>query len=347
MKKVKRNPQKFETFELFSILVEELGYNISDDDVVNKVCETIKEKIGDSAKNDAMLYGKRNEGLFSYIVRGLNKVKLIKQEDAGDAYTYISEEVKIPDFRIIMNNDKQILVEVKNYNDDPRNDYTFKDNYFNSLKRYSNLTMTELYIAIYYRKLERFLLVHTDDFEKNDDGYTISISKALVNNRFGDLGDIKLATTAPLELHLKVTGIMSNDHKDYSEFDVTVNDVVIKCMNIEISNDLNKNIAYKLIWHGDWNDERVEYIFDNNKKNLTDIILSYYPTGYKEDEAGEFHSITDLSSLLIKSFHGKTTENKKLKQLSYSGIPLDLNKVIPYNHNSEELPIIWVHTEPN
>ncbi|MCH7394158.1 hypothetical protein MMP66_07675 [Acinetobacter dispersus] len=342
MNKVKRDPQKFETFELFSVLVEELGYSISDEDVVNKVCEKIKEKISDSADNPIMLHGKRTEGLFSYTVRGLNNVKLIKQEDAGDAYTNLQKDIKIPDFRIIQENNKQILVEVKNNNYDPKYDYKLKTKYVESLKRYSNLINIELYIAIYYRKLERFFLVHIDDFDKKNNEYVLSIKKAVVRNKFDELGDCKIATYSPLELHLKVNGNKIEETEEYTNFNVTVIGVSLKCKNIEINDETGKNIAYKLIWHGDWDDEKVNYIYDNSG-DLTDIKLVYYPRGYDETEANNFHVITELSVLLIKSFNKKTTDNRKLKQLSYSGIPLDLNKVIPINYTSNELPILRLH----
>ena len=81
MYKVKRNPQKFEPFDLFSTLVEELGYSISEENIVEKITTVFSKSIEDATKADTMLYGARNEGLFSYMVRGLGKVKFIKKED--------------------------------------------------------------------------------------------------------------------------------------------------------------------------------------------------------------------------------------------------------------------------
>ena len=64
----------------------------------------------DLAKNDQIaVHGFRTEELFRYVVIGLGRTKVLKKEDAGD------EEIRIPDYLIITDEEEKFFVEVKNF----------------------------------------------------------------------------------------------------------------------------------------------------------------------------------------------------------------------------------------
>lgn len=346
MNKIKRDPKKFETFELFSTLIEDMGYNLNDPDIVNKITSEFKTAISSSSENNIMIYGKRVEGLFSYIARGLSEVNFIKQEDSGDAYTNLTNAVKIPDFRILLKNQRLIFVEVKNNNKNPlRDDYKLKIEYVESLQRYCDLNSGELFIAVYYRLVERFVLVSVDCFENDGIFYTLNINKAFINNKLDLLGDCKIALKPPLQLHLKIDSEKTGEEDEESYIlNNTIRSVSVKCCNVEITDDIEKSIAYKLMWYGTWEDEKVNHVFDNQGL-LKEIQLDYYPVEYNKNDDIELSVIAEMSHILIKSFTNKTTQNEKLKQLSYTGVTLDLNELIPYCYTSEVLPLIWLSQE--
>tara|TARA_R110002124_G_C8953602_1_gene513476 strand:+ start:1111 stop:1506 length:396 start_codon:yes stop_codon:yes gene_type:complete len=69
----------------------------------------------DLAKNDQIaVHGFRTEELFRYVVIGLGRTKVLKKEDAGEVFSN-DEEIRIPDYLIITDEEEKFFVEVKNF----------------------------------------------------------------------------------------------------------------------------------------------------------------------------------------------------------------------------------------
>lgn len=87
--------------------------------------------------------------MFSYVAHTLGKCSLIKQEDSGTNYSH-NTDLKIPDYKIILDTGEAFMVEVKNCNDD---NIMFKKEYIKNLEEYANLTKCPLKVAIYWNKI--------------------------------------------------------------------------------------------------------------------------------------------------------------------------------------------------
>ena len=77
IKPIKRNPQKFDTIEHFSLIGKEKKYNLNNiediDNFTTDINKSLKENI-----TPTLLYGKRIEKTFAYIISSLGKCKIIK-----------------------------------------------------------------------------------------------------------------------------------------------------------------------------------------------------------------------------------------------------------------------------
>ncbi|WP_312058191.1 hypothetical protein [Acinetobacter courvalinii] len=341
MYKVKRNPQKFETFDLFSTLVEELGYSISQDDVVEKVSEIFSDSVKEAKKSDIMLYGARNEGLFSYIVRGMSSVKFIKKEDAGDAYTSISQKIQIPDFRLILEDNSLIFVEVKNWNKTYDIDFNLDIKYVESLERYCSLNNGKLFIAVFYRCINRWVLLPISRFKENKKKYEISLIDALKYSEFSRLGDIVFALDKPLEIYFEFESniLLNNYDGNYYNYEGKIKNIVFKCGSKEITDDVGRKAIFLLAQHGGW-PEQYKYIFENDKP--IGLSLKYEPEeGFinNENEVG-FKIITQYSVMLTNFFAQKTLEKNVIVKLLYSGKPANVTAILPDDYKNSDLPII-------
>ncbi len=115
MKKLIRNPEKFDVLELFASMAAEQGYDLRDPVTQDDFVERVRISIEKSKNSNIAVFGKRVESLFAYVAGALGKVKLLKQEDSGDLY-FVGDEVLAPDYRLTMLDGSQFLVEVKNCN---------------------------------------------------------------------------------------------------------------------------------------------------------------------------------------------------------------------------------------
>lgn len=350
MYKVKRNPQKFEPFDLFSTLVEELGYSISEKNIVEKITKVFSKSIEDATKADTMIYGARNEGLFSYMVRGLGKVKFIKKEDSGDAFMSTSEKIIIPDFRIILEDGSLIFVEVKNFNKNPiDNKYKFKKEYIQSLERYCRLNKGELKVAIYYTGFNRWVLLSPERFVDKGNSFEIEITDAFMYSELSCLGDFYIATRFPLEVYLKADEsktkkILSNSNKE--EYNFVTKHISFKSGNQNIDDNIGKKIAYNLALYGEW-EEKIDYLKNDGK--LIGIKFTYFPRreGDEIEDNEDVTIITQYSVLLTKFFRMKTSDEKNIKLLSYSGKPADVRNLIPKNYNNPNFPLLKLYLRSN
>ncbi|MDB6155521.1 MAG: hypothetical protein JWL90_3974 [Chthoniobacteraceae bacterium] len=73
----------------------------------------IKKAFTDSSANPIVIHGLRVQAMFEHVAAGLGRTTLIKQEDAGEI-SASDVRLRPPDYRIVLNDGRQLLVEVKN-----------------------------------------------------------------------------------------------------------------------------------------------------------------------------------------------------------------------------------------
>lgn len=111
--RLKRNPILFDVFDLFDSVGRGRKYKIGNAEDNAAFVQLVSESLTE-ANTDSMIYGRRTEAMFSYVVASLGKCTLIKKEDAGDVFSN-DIDITIPDYRLVMEDGSQMLVEVKNY----------------------------------------------------------------------------------------------------------------------------------------------------------------------------------------------------------------------------------------
>ncbi|WP_240507256.1 hypothetical protein [Vibrio cholerae] len=84
--KISRNPEKFDSFELYSKLCAKNALDINDENSVDKVIEDLRTSLKQNHKNLNLVFGKRVESMFGMLAASLGKCSLIKQEDGGEFF---------------------------------------------------------------------------------------------------------------------------------------------------------------------------------------------------------------------------------------------------------------------
>ena len=147
---------KFEVFDLYAKICSIENFAMNDRANIECVVNDIKKVINTNKENKILLYGKKTELLFYYIVKSLNNINFIKQEDSG--LYFFDEDLGVPDYHIVTKNDEKFFVEVKNTNKSINKKYCMDSKYLDKMKRYCEYLNEKLYIAIYWRKLNLWTL---------------------------------------------------------------------------------------------------------------------------------------------------------------------------------------------
>ena len=82
---LKRNPGKFEPLNLFDSIGREEKYTIGKSKDIEAFLDRLRQSL--MTPPPTLLYGKRIEKMFGYVVAALGKCVLVKKEDEGEIYT--------------------------------------------------------------------------------------------------------------------------------------------------------------------------------------------------------------------------------------------------------------------
>jgi Holliday junction resolvase len=334
MKKLTRNPEKFDVLELFSSMATTNGYKINNLSSVEEFISCVKSSIEESAKNDITKFGKRIESQFAYVVGALGKTRLLKQEDSGNIY-YVDDEIIAPDYKVILNDDSQILIEVKNfYSNDLTKEFTLEKDYYIKLQKYSDINKISLKFAIYFTIMNQWVLLPISAFKENDTSYTIDLANAMAKSEMALLGDRMIATTPNLEIHILTNNSEAKIVTASGITDFTIRDTKFLCSNKEVTDDIEKNIFFNFIRFGTWIEEESEAIMDNDK--LLGIKIVYAP---KELTEQGFEVIGLLSSMISNKFKELTIKNGEVESMDLGINPSQFKIFIPDDYDSEILPL--------
>lgn len=346
MKRQNRQFEKFDTFELFSAFTSKYSINIQDEASLDIFLKEIKKSLQRSQKIDITIHGKRIEMLFAYVVGALGSVKLVKQEDAGNLFT-ATTKIEMPDYRIILEDDKQILVEVKNFSsNDPHKKFVVKKEYYKKLENYSNIMGLPLYISVYFRLFNHWVLLPIEAFDDDEDQYTIDFIQAMSRSEMSKVGDCMLATTPDLEFRLLTdednAQTISNEKAGKVIFIPKTSKIY--CKNKLLETEFENELASYFIKYSSWKEIKHELIIEKNKLYGIRLVFS------AEKSNGErFACLGWRSSMISEAFKTLTIKDDKVIATESFLNPSEFSIQIPddYQENFTDLPLWIFFTLPN
>ncbi|MNY93249.1 hypothetical protein D3C78_96580 [compost metagenome] len=340
MKRQNRKFEKFDAFELFSAYTSKYSINIQDEESLKTFLKEIRKSIEGSQKTPITIHGKRIEMLFAYVAGALGTVKLVKQEDAGNLFT-ANLDVEMPDYRIILNNNEQILVEVKSFNSkDPHKKFELQKKYFRKLKNYSDLMNITLYIAVYFRLFNHWVLLPIQAFNEESDKYTIDFIQAMARSEMSKIGDCMLATTPDIEIRILTDE--ENAHQLPTDKRNKVNflpkKTEIYCNRKKLNTELESQLAIYFMRYSSWEEKIHELIIENNKVYGVRFVYS------GETHDGQLYAHLGYRSSMISEFFKTLTikDDKVIATESFLN-PSEFSIQIPddYEEKYNDLPL-WI-----
>ncbi|MCH2546749.1 MAG: hypothetical protein MK052_03950 [Alphaproteobacteria bacterium] len=280
----------------------------------------------------------------------MQKIKLaiecliVKHEHAA-GLLLSDKDFKVPDYRLILKDGTQFLVEVKNCNKLKK---SFKVGWLAKQKEYAALNKPSLKLAVYWRQIGEWTLVDASIFKEKSKGcYTLEVSEAIMRNEMATLGDITLGTLLPLKLQIN----FSRAHtqlKDNESWETLVESIEMFCGNTRIRDDLEKSIAFKVMVGGNLKED-AQIIFGENELPIANLFTyDKFVTNERNNE--EFEMVGALSRIISSSYMhatGWSSDNTEKELIMPRQEPEDFKIFIPENYIGRDLPLWRFVLKPN
>ena len=293
-----------------------------------------------------MVRSLRTEGMFAYVAAALGGCSMVKSEDAGEIYAD-DDALRIPDYRVVISADKQLLVEVKNHRSASLADYRVKSAYMDSLRAYADAVGLPLHFAIYWSDFHMWALVPSDGFDLADGDYSLSFGESMKRSEMVRLGDCMLGTKPPLEFRLLSDPACDRHVQPSGEVRFTIGAVELRAGGQVIEDPLEKRIAWFLLRCSSW--DVVDFPTEVVGGDIISATFQVGPAEHSsaEDDAGEdFEFLGFMSQMLSRQYSAMTSDESGVNLLTPTGQPNDLSVLIPQDYVGERLPLWRFRVQP-
>lgn len=339
MKRLDRAPERFDVLDLFARMARDGNLPFDEDSSQDEFARRVAASIGQARRSPTLLHGRRTQELFGYVAASLGSAKLIKSEDGGDIISDESE-LRVPDFRLVLRDGKQLLVEVKNcHSRSPRTAVRLDQPYLSSLRSYGDLTGSPVFIAVYWSGWNLWTLTPLDEFPPGG----LTLLSASLRNHMVTLGDEAIATTPPLTLRIVADPASPRTRRPSGEVELTIGNVEFFCGGRPITDKTERRLAFLLMILGTWPEADTDVAMDG--ESLVHIDFVYAP---EEVTSGQpFEIIGHQSGFVSRRFDFLTTREKSITSLSPADAPGSLGLGIPENYVSDALPLWRFRMKPS
>ena len=344
IQRLERDPVRFDVLDLFDAVGRSRKYEIGNINDNTAFVQLVSKSLSDT-NTPSMIYGRRTEAMFSYVAASLGRCLLIKKEDSGDVFAR-NKSILLPDYRLVLEDGRQLLVEVKNYHQKtPLAEYSMKIDYLNRLISYAKMVDGDLFFAIYWSVWSMWTLVSADDFRCDGDTATLDFSTAMKRNQMGLLGDAFIGTTPPLSLRFYSDKGKPHSVSEDRQAEFIIGAVEMRCNNSLITLENEQRIAMALMLFGNWNESSRLYYTDKHSREIDYVEFSYSPD--ECDGEQDFNFVDSLSTIISRQYGQLTAPNGKVERLTPDIAPGMLGFVVPESYKGEALPLWRILQQPN
>ena len=281
--------------------------------------------------------------MFEAMIVSLGRYSLLKPEDNGKVYP--ANSYSVPDFRVVLRDGAQWLVEVKNaYIKDPfRQERCFmKQDYLQKLENYAAATGGQLKLAVYWAKWSMWTLVSLDKVVDTNGNITLNMETGMMENELSRLGDRMISSRPPLRLYLEAdpatAGLVPAGG---GRVQFTISGVRFYCGEEEIIDAVEKDIAWLFMQYGQWTVTDPQAIVDGDR--LKGIEFRWDP---QEDTGRESASIGFLSQMFSRYYSEHTLKGQDVVQLHAPAQPSWFAPFEAYDYENSVLPLWQFKIQP-
>ncbi|MER9998818.1 hypothetical protein NKJ90_08250 [Mesorhizobium sp. M0051] len=277
----------------------------------------VEQAIDRALKDPILLQGQRAEAMFEALVVSLGEVQLIKPEDGGRVFS--SEKMQPPDFRVVLKDGRNWLVEVKNVYE--RNAFRQRRrlltrDYRKTLDRYAIATGGSLKLAVFWARWSIWTLVDPEKLAPGGGDLTVDMMEALKVSEMASLGDESLGMRAPLLLRLATDPKRTSPIAPDGTVHLTIGKAQIFSGGFELSDRSDQQIAWTVMQYSDWETKEPRAVVDGDR-----LIALEFDCAPLEMSYQGFETAGPLSRIFARYYADQTMKNGEVVRISAPAQP--------------------------
>ena len=335
----------FELLEEFAKFGAENRISLNDSKTVELFITYVRNAVRNAQSDQILLHGKRTQTMFQSLLLSLGDFRLLKNEDTGQVYP--KDQFIVPDFRVVLPDGTQWLIEVKNvYEEDPlqQKRKLLNSSYREKLEAYASATGGQLRLAIYWARWSIWTLVSPERLIDENGDLMLDMETAMRVNELSRLGDMMIGTRPPLKLLLSADPAKTNPIAPDGTVEFNIARAQLYCDDDEILDSIEQQIAWILMQYGEWKKVDAKPVLENNQ--LKEIEFVCQPEE-RSNTYEEFEIIGLLSQMFTRYYAEQTLDNHEIVHLHAPPQPKWFAPLVKHDYESKSLPPWRINQKPN
>lgn len=341
MTKPKDKPP-FDLMQMYGRFSANRGFAMTDPETKAAFGQHVGEQLDRGLGMAALLQGQRVESMFEALMIALGRCRMIKAEDGGKVWP--ESDFRVPDFRLVLEDGEQWLVEVKNVYCEDAGEQRKKimtAAYRRPMETYAKATGAELKLAVFWARWSIWTLVTPSRLVADSEDLELDMITAITVNELSALGDEGISTCGPLRMRLTANPDKPHfiDEDGVAQF--IVGKVQVFSQDRELVDPIDQQIAWILMNFGQWSMDGPIAIMDEER--LLGVDFVHEP---EEAHAQGFDLVGTLSRMFARYYANHTLEERAVVRLAAPPNP-DLFAPFREIGNSDALPLWRTRVAPN
>jgi len=332
----------FDLLALAAAFAQRHGVGINDPALVERFLADALPRLKAALSDPTLLHGVRTERMFEATVLSLGRFRLFKKEDVGRVHA--ATNCRAPDFRAVLDDGDQWLIEVKNIRCENRTQQrtTMSAAYLASLQSYAAAVRAPLRLALYWSRWNLWTVIAPDRFRRSDGGLRVTMMEAVMANEFGRLGDVSIFTKAPLRLVLNAATDQPRKLSADGLAEFVVGSARVYSGDVELTDPRDRRLAEMLFLYGEWPVEGPLAVMKDDAIAGVEFVAAP-----EEPSEQGFDGVGSASRIFARYFATRTVERNQVVQLNGAPTPEWFAPLAAWDFEQSLLPLWLFHLQPS
>jgi hypothetical protein len=325
----------FDLLASVAAFAREHAIALNDPSLVERFIADAAPKLKEALADPALIHGSRTERLFEATVLSLGHFRLLKTEDVGRVHA--ADTCRAPDFRVVLDDGEQWLVEVKNV----RSKEPFKQKtqmsaaYLASLQTYADMVGAPLKLAIFWSLWNIWTVISPDRFRRPNGGLRVKMKDAVLANESEKLGEVIIMTKPPLRLVLGAATDMPRSLSAEGLANFIIGSAKLYSGDVELTDPRDRKLAEVLLFYGEWSTEGPLAITDGGEF----AGVQFVATPEEPSDQG-WDGIGWASRIFSRYYATQTIDGDQVIQLHGEAAPDWFAPLSDWDFKNSKLPLL-------
>lgn len=310
--------------------------SLNDPTVIEQFFAHSEPRLREALADKILMHGARTERLFEAMVRSLGQCRLLKREDVGQVYG--AENMRAPDFRVVLTDGTQWLIEVKN----SRSEEPFKQQlrlsaeYMASINAYAIAVGAPVKLAVYWSLWKIWTLVSPERFQLPDGSLQLSMQEATIANELGSLGDVIIMTKPPLRLFFEASRELPRTIDKDGMVKLVIGASRVFIGGVELTQSDDRRLAELFLSFGEWVMEGPFAVGQGDELDGVEFVLSP-----EEPSNQGWEGIGTASRMFSRYYAAQTVDgDNQIVQLNGKPVPEWFAPLAEWDFKASDLPLL-------